>query len=221
MSRDSFRYLKMANDWYLLKSYSGMLRVNPDFNWIPPGAIGLMVLLSCFGIPVFYSCIVINLYALFLTGLVVCKIVSLLTKDIKAGYLCGILTVLHPTLLGYGIVVQRESCYLFCCSLFLLGLAYCLKSQYSFGSLICGIGSGCGILVRYEAYELPFLFFILFGIIVFLKKEKKMLYINNIFLFFASFVAFFLIYCFLLNCWDYAFFLAKTAYFTQYIQKII
>ena len=101
-------------------------------------------------------------------------IIWLLFKNSELALATAILAAVHPKLVEYSIVIQREMPYLFCCGLFFLFLILFFKSGKWYWSILIGLTSTMGFFFRYEGIELWVIALIVFAVYFIIDRTRRL-----------------------------------------------
>ncbi len=167
MSRDSARYLLMAEEWLEAGSFENFFIQEGHITVAP---LWLLVLKCCIsiGISPEFCGIAINIISGVLIVAAIGVLTMVLTESRFMALLSGFLAAIHPTLIQYSIMLQRENLYLLATILFLICFfktATTKKMSYLIGA---GAFAMLAFLTRFEALELNFL--ILAALIIWLYQ---------------------------------------------------
>ena len=150
-SRDSFFYIKTINQ---LNS-AGYERIGVTGNHTPPLALEMArIPTRIIGIDLTKGAIAINIAIGVLTIYVLIKISQELKANKTTSFAIGLLAATNASLVDYSTKIQRESLFVFLCSMTVLYIIKYLKRGKKKSIIIFSATSTAAVLTRYEGIEL-------------------------------------------------------------------
>ena len=171
LSRDAIGLVEKAICWFESGRIVMPVSAHELFvSWKPPLLTAIMASGMNFGFSPVNVGLCFNLFCGVLLVLSVYLIALEMFEKRSWAFLCAVLAAVHPSLVRFSTIIQREAPYLLCASFLFYAVLTGIKRKSILPWCVAGIATAVGLGFRLESGEFPFFILIILGIFV-LKRQ--------------------------------------------------